>query len=48
VRQTANTAMTSIDEMLRELHQMRARLVSEIRDADDIAMERSAVLLNKN
>ena len=31
VRQAANTAMDAIDSMLAELHQLRARLVSEIR-----------------
>lgn len=48
VRQATNTAIDAIDTLLRELHQMRARLVSEVRQADDIAMERSAALLNKD
>ncbi len=34
-REAANTAMDAIDSMLRELHAMRSRLVSEIRQADD-------------
>ena len=48
MRQATNTAIDAIDTLLRELHQMRARLVSEVRQADDIAMERSAALLNKD
>ncbi len=35
VRRAANTAMDAIDTMLAALHQMRARLVAEIRAADD-------------
>ncbi len=34
-REAANTAVDAIDAMLRELHAMRSRLVSEIRQADD-------------
>jgi hypothetical protein len=45
VRQAANTAMDSIDEMLSELHQMRSRLVTEIRIADAIADARADKLL---
>jgi hypothetical protein len=40
--------MDTIDAMLASLHQLRARLVGEIRQADDIAMERSAALLTGN
>jgi hypothetical protein len=41
----ANTAMDAIDAMLRELHALRARLVSEIRADDDDAMVRADELL---
>ena len=34
-RKAANTAMDAIDGMLRELHQLRARLVGEIRASDE-------------
>jgi hypothetical protein len=34
-RRAANTAMGSVDAMLAELHELRARLVSEIRESDD-------------
>ena len=47
VRQAANTAMNAIDAMLGELHTLRARLVAEIRASDDIAMERTAALLEQ-
>ncbi len=39
VRRTANTAMEAIDATLRDLHAMRARLVSEIR-VNDAAVAR--------
>jgi hypothetical protein len=45
VRQAANTAMDSIDAMLAELHQLRARLAGEIRQSDDLAAERADQLL---
>jgi hypothetical protein len=45
VRRAANTAMAAIDDMLAELHQLRARLVSEIRDSDDAAAARADALL---
>ena len=35
IRRAANTAMTEIDRMLAALHQMRSRLVGEIRVSDD-------------
>ncbi len=47
VRAAANTAMDAIDGMLRELHLMRARLVSEIRESDDAAVARVEVLLER-
>ena len=45
VRRAANKAMDAIDAMLRELHAMRARLVSEIRAADDASAARADALL---
>ena len=36
-RQMANCAMDAIDTALRELHELRARLVSDIRRSDDAA-----------
>ncbi len=47
VRRAANTAMDEIDAMLRELHQMRSRLVSEIRLADDASAARADALLER-
>jgi hypothetical protein len=43
-RHAANTAMTEIDEMLRELYTLRGRLVGEIRLSDGAAMVRSEAL----
>ena len=45
VRRAANTAMDVIDGMLRDLHAMRARLVGEIRGADDATAARADALL---
>jgi len=45
VRRAANTAMDEIDRMLRELHAMRSRLVSEIRVSDDAAAARADAML---
>jgi hypothetical protein len=45
VRQAANDAMGAIDAMLAELHQLRARLVAEIRASDDQAAARADQLL---
>jgi hypothetical protein len=45
VREAANTAMDAIDGMLRELHQMRSRLVGEIRESDDATTARAEALL---
>jgi hypothetical protein len=45
VRRAANTAMDAIDGMLRDLHAMRARLVGEIRAADDATAARVDALL---
>ena len=44
-RQAANTAMDAVDAMLRELHELRARLVAEIRASDDAAAARADQLL---
>jgi len=46
-RKAANTAMDEIDAMLRELHQLRARLVGEIGAADDASMARAEELLRR-
>jgi hypothetical protein len=43
--QAANTAMDEIDAMLRELHQLRARLVGEIRESDDATAARVDAML---
>lgn len=45
VRRAANTAMDAIDGMLRDLHQMRSRLVGEIRVSDDAAAVRADAML---
>jgi hypothetical protein len=44
-RGAANSAMDAIDAMLRELHVLRARMVSEMRADDDAAMVRAEELL---
>jgi hypothetical protein len=44
-RRAANTAMDTIDGMLRRLHAVRAALVSEIREADDATAARAGALL---
>ena len=44
-RRAASNAMSQIDAMLRELHQLRARLTAEIRASDDGAAERADALL---
>jgi hypothetical protein len=47
VRQAANTAMDAIDAMLAELHQLRASLIGEIRQSDDLAAARADELLDR-
>jgi hypothetical protein len=47
VREAANTAMEAIDAMLRDLHLMRARLITEIRASDDAAEVRARELLDR-
>jgi hypothetical protein len=44
-RRAANTAMTTIDDMLGQLHALRARLVGEIRTSDDAAAARADAML---
>ncbi len=44
-RRAANTAMDEIDSMLHELHALRARLVGEIRAADDANAARMDAML---
>ena len=45
IRRAANTAMDAIDAMLRDLYAIRARLVTEIRAADDVTAARVDALL---
>jgi hypothetical protein len=45
VRRAANTAMGTIDAMLRDLQQMRSRLIGEIRQADDATAARVDAML---
>ena len=45
IRQSANAAMGAIDAMLAELHQLRSRLVAEVRASDDLAAARADQLL---
>lgn len=47
VRGAANTAMDAVDELLRELHTLRNRLVSEIRQSDDATAARVDALLGR-
>ena len=47
IRRAANTAIDTIDNMLRELYELRARLVTETRQADDAAAARVDELLRQ-
>jgi hypothetical protein len=47
VRQAANAAIGALDAMLLGLHEIRARLASQMRAFDDAEMERSAALLER-
>jgi hypothetical protein len=47
IRRAANTAIDAADAMLGELHALRARLVTEIRESDDIAAARADALLDR-
>ena len=44
-RRAANTAMDEIDAAIAELHQLRARLLGEIRESDDATARRVDELL---
>ncbi len=44
-RRAANTAMDAVDGMLTELHEVRARLIGEIRRSDDATAARVDALL---
>lgn len=44
-RHAGNTAMDTIDAMLRELHSLRSRLTGEIRDYDDATAVRVDAML---
>ena len=44
-RRAANDAMDAIDSMLRDLHEVRAHLIGEIRASDDAADARADALL---
>jgi hypothetical protein len=46
-RRAATTAVDEIDAMLRELHALRARLISEIRASDDASAARADELLRR-
>jgi hypothetical protein len=45
IRRAANTAMTTIDAMLGQLHAVRSRLVGEIRASDDATAARVDAML---
>jgi hypothetical protein len=45
VRQAANAAIDAMDSMLAELHQLRARLIVEVRESDQLAADRADELL---
>jgi hypothetical protein len=47
VRRAANVAMDAIDALLRELHQMRAELIGQIRVSDDANAARVDALLRE-
>lgn len=47
IRQAANAAMATVDDMLATLHKLRGRLVTEIRVSDDASIARADELLAK-
>lgn len=47
VVRAGNQVMDSIDAMLRQLHQLRARMVAERREDQDTAAARAAALLDE-
>ncbi len=46
-RRCANDAMDAVDSMLKDLHDVRARLVAEIRASDDATAARADALLER-
>lgn len=48
IRQAANAAMATVDDMLATLHKLRSRLVPEIRVSDDASIARTDELLAKH
>ena len=48
VRHAANTAMDALDAVVRELHALRSRLVSEIRASDQASEARLDALLRRD
>jgi hypothetical protein len=47
VPRAGHQVITSIDVLMRQLHQLRARMVGEIREDQDIAVARSDALLQR-
>jgi hypothetical protein len=47
IRQAANVAVATVDDMLATLHRLRARLVTEIRTSDNASAARADALLRK-
>jgi len=47
IRQAANAAMATVDDMLSTLHRLRGQLVTEIRQSDDASAARADLLLAK-
>jgi hypothetical protein len=45
IRQAANTAMATVDDMLTALHRARQQLVTEIRASDDASAARADAML---
>jgi hypothetical protein len=46
-RRCADDAVDAIDAALRELHEVRQRLIGEIRDSDDVTAARADALLGR-
>ena len=47
IRQAANVAVATVDDMLATLHRLRGQLVSEVRQSDDASAARADALLAK-
>jgi hypothetical protein len=45
VRQAANVAVATIDDMLTALHRVRQQLVTEVRQSDDASLARADAML---